>query len=197
MNVFLAEELRQNLINLLDKTLEKYSNDLLPVISDLSNMITKLLTDSCPEVKILLSDFIIRLCEKLGKSLGPHSKGIINSLSLNLKHAHNKIRKITLLALTEVLICENAAKFFEEATPVLKLISNDKNYDVRKVFYVSIFKLLTNFNIIYLRKFEHFLVIFLMNGLSDEKADIQDICLKYIEDAGEYRMVYFIKKIYK
>jgi hypothetical protein len=158
-------------------------------MSDLSNMITKLLTDACPEVKILLSECIIRLCEKLGKSLGPHSKGIINSLSLNLKHAHNKIRKITLMALTEVLLCENAGKFFEEATPLLKLISNDKNYDVRKVFYSSIFKLLTNFNIVYLRKFEHFLVIFLMNGLSDEKIDIQEICLKYIEEAGEYRMV--------
>jgi hypothetical protein len=181
--------LRQRLINLLDIILSKYSNDLLPVMSDLSSMISKLLTDACPEVKTKLSEFIIRLSEKLGKALGPHSKSIIVSLCLNLKHAHNKIRKVSLAALGEILLCDNAGKFFEEAVPLLKVISNDKNYDVRKAFYTSIYRLLVNFNIIYLRKFEHFLVMFLMNGLSDEKADIQEICMKYIEDAGEYRMV--------
>ncbi len=86
-------------------------------------------------------------------------------------------------------MCETAGKFFEETIAFLKNASNDKNYDVRKTFYSVIYKLLTNFNITHLRKFEHYLVIFLMNGLSDEKLEIKQLCLQYIEEAGEYRIV--------
>jgi hypothetical protein len=152
-------------------------------------MLGKLLTDSCPEVKLKLSEFLISLSQSLSKSMGPHSKNIIISLSLNLKHAHNKIRKLTLQAITEVLLCENAGKYFEDALPIMKTITNDKNYEVRKTFYASIYKLICNFNIIYLRKYEHYLVLFLMNGLSDEKGDIQIESAEYLDRAGEYRLV--------
>jgi len=59
-------------------------------------MLSKFLTDQCPEVKIKLSEFLIHLSSELGKKMGPHTKGISNNLCLNLKHSHNKIRKITL-----------------------------------------------------------------------------------------------------
>lgn len=59
-------------------------------------MLAKFLTDQCPEVKTKLSEFLIHICSVLGKNMGPHTKGILNSLCLNLKHSHNKIRKITL-----------------------------------------------------------------------------------------------------
>ena len=44
---------------------------------------------------------------------------------------------------------------------------NDKNGDVRKEFVLFTHSLLTNFNIIYLKKFEPNLVIFLLNGMAD------------------------------
>jgi tRNA uridine 5-carbamoylmethylation protein Kti12 len=69
------------------------------------------------------------------------------------------------------------------------VIANDKNYDVRKALYIAVFKLITNFNIIYLRKYEPLLVILMMNGLSDEKSEIQIMCLQYLDDAGKYRKV--------
>jgi hypothetical protein len=84
---------------LLHKVLDKFPNDLLPVIPDLCAMIAKLLTDACPEVKIKLSEFISGLSSKLNKVIGPHSKAIIISLCGNLKHAHNKIRKISLIVI--------------------------------------------------------------------------------------------------
>ncbi len=185
------------MINTIDNYLSKYPNEIIPVISEMSNMMAKLLTDSCPEVKMKLSDLLIKLSEKLNKVVGPHIKGIILSLCNNLKHQHNKIRKITVLvnhpylwqALADCLLCDNAGKNFEEAIPYLKVIANDKNYDVRKALYSAVYKLVTNFNIIYLRKYEHHLVILLMNGLSDEKTDIQMMCLKGLEDAGKYRKV--------
>ncbi len=92
----LAEILRLYLIDLLEDILKKSHKDFLPVIPELCSMLTKFLTDQCPEVKTKLSDFLIHMCSKLGKNMGPHTKGICQSLCLNLKHSHNKIRKITL-----------------------------------------------------------------------------------------------------
>jgi hypothetical protein len=47
----------------------------------------------------------------------------------------------------------------------------------------------------YLKKHEHILVMLLMNGLSDEKSELQEACNNYLEEAGEYRMVndFFLK----
>ncbi len=61
------------------------------------NMLAKLLTDTCPEIKIKLSELLIKLSSKLNKVIGPHMKGIILTLCNNLKHQHNKIRKISVL----------------------------------------------------------------------------------------------------
>ena len=96
--LIIAEELRQQLIKIFEKIAQKYPHDLIPIIPELGVMICKLLTDTCPEVKIRLSEFLICLCnnEKLKKLIGVHSKGIVLSLCLNLKHSHNKIRKITI-----------------------------------------------------------------------------------------------------
>jgi hypothetical protein len=94
--------------------------------------------------------------------------------------------------LADCLLCENAGKHFEEAFPFLKIIANDKNFDVRKALYISVFKLITTFNIIYLRKYEHQLVMLMMNGLSDEKSEIQIMCLQNLQDAGKYRKVIII-----
>lgn len=93
--------MRQQLIDLLENILTRSYKDFLPVLTELCNMIGKLLTDQCPEVKIKSSEFIINLCACLGKNMGPHTKAIINSLCLNLKHSHNKIRKITLQAINK------------------------------------------------------------------------------------------------
>ncbi len=66
---------------------------------------------------------------------------------------------------------------------------NDKNGDVRKEFLNFTHKLLTNFNIIYLRKYEANLVIFFLNGLSDPLEDIIKMANEKMDQAGEYRKV--------
>jgi len=71
----------------------------------------------------------------------------------------------------------------------LKITADDKKSDVRAVFNATVFKLVTNFNIVHLRKYEHQLVMFLMNGLGDQQADIVISCEKYLEDAGTHRQV--------
>lgn len=69
----------------------------------MSIMIAKLLTDPCPEVKIKLSELLIKLSTKLNKVIGPHMKGIISALCNNLKHQHNKIRKITVMVMKYIM----------------------------------------------------------------------------------------------
>jgi len=76
--------------------LKRSHKDFLPLIPEFCNMLAKFLTDQCPEVKIKLSDLLIHLSQVLGKNIGPHTKGICNSLCINLKHSHNKIRKFSL-----------------------------------------------------------------------------------------------------
>jgi len=91
------------------------------------------------------------------------------------------------------LLSESAGKNFEDCFPFLKITSNDKKPDVRAAFYATIFKLVTNLNIIHLRKYEFQLVMFLMNGLGDDQADIITSCGKFLEDAGAHRQVnYYI-----
>lgn len=62
-------------------------------------MISKLLLDQCPDVKNKVSESIIKITKVFGNKIGSHSKNICGSLCLNLKHSHNKIRKITLQVL--------------------------------------------------------------------------------------------------
>ena len=114
-------------------------------------MIAVLLKDPCPDIKSNLAKFIQNLCKVLNKEIGVHSKGILNSLCLNLKHQHNKIRKITTCALCDLLLCDNAGSLIDECFPSLLNISNDKNSDVRNNFYINIANLLNKLNIIYLR----------------------------------------------
>jgi len=70
---------------------------------------------------------------------------------------------------------------------------NDKNGDVRREFIVFTYSLLTNFNIIYLKKFEPNLVIFLLNGMSDSLEDIAILSRDKLDEAGIYRKVYNYK----
>ena len=86
-------------------------------------------------------------------------------------------------------MCENAGKFFEDTVPYLKVVANDKNLDARRALYTAVFKLITNLNVIHLRKYEHILVTLLINGLSDEKTEIQTQCVQGLEEAGKYRKV--------
>ena len=86
-----------------------------------------------------------------------------------------------------MLLCENAGKSFEDCINFLRYLPNDKNSDVRMAFYSVIYKIMVNMKIIYLRKYEHNIVLYLMNGLSDERDDIKKEAYQYIEKAGKYR----------
>lgn len=184
-----SEEIRLKLVKLLDAVLAKYPDEFSPVMSELSKMLSVLLRDQFPDIKQNLSKFISTISQKLKKEIGAHSKTILDSLCLNLKHQHNKVRKITITAVVDLLLTENAGLCIDDCIPSLTLISNDKNADVRKTFVNEIAKLIKGLNIVYLKSSEAQLVCLLMSGINDDKEEIRKLSFELIEDVGKNRML--------
>jgi hypothetical protein len=184
-NLKIAEELRLKLVNLFKKILKKYPNELKPHISDLAKMLGVILKDQFPDIKVSVSQFISELSKEMKDDIGNYAKQIIESLCLNMKHQHNKIRKISTTSLVDLLLCNEAGNLIDECIPSFTIISNDKNKDTRKIFLNKIAELLEKLNSIYLKKYEGKLFVLLLSGISDDDEDNQKLARKLIEEVGE------------
>ena len=131
------------LVNLFKKILKKYPNEVKPHISELSKMLGVILRDQFPEIKVQASQLISELSKAMKEEIGKYAKQIIESLCLNMKHQHNKIRKISIISLVDLLLCNEAGNLIDECIPAFTNVSNDKNKDTRKIFLNK----LTNFNL--------------------------------------------------
>ena len=131
------------LVNLFKKILKKYPNEVKPHISELSKMLGVILRDQFPEIKVQVSQLISELSKAMKEEIGKYAKQIIESLCLNMKHQHNKIRKISIISLVDLLLCNEAGNLIDECIPAFTNVSNDKNKDTRKIFLNKF----TNFNL--------------------------------------------------
>ena len=184
-NLKIAEELRLKLVNLFKKLLKKYPNELKPHLSDLCKMLGVILKDQFPDIKVSVSQFISELSKEMKDDIGNYAKQIIESLCLNMKHQHNKIRKISTTSLVDLLLCNEAGNLIDECIPSFTIISNDKNKDTRKIFLTKIAELLEKLNSIYLKKYEGKLFVLLLSGISDDDENNQKLARKLIEEVGE------------
>ena len=184
-NLKIAEELRLKLVNLFKKLLKKYPNELKPHLSDLCKMLGVILKDQFPDIKVSVSQFISELSKEMKDDIGNYAKQIIDSLCLNMKHQHNKIRKISTTSLIDLLLCNEAGNLIDECIPSFTIISNDKNKDTRKIFLTKIAELLEKLNSIYLKKYEGKLFVLLLSGISDDDENNQKLARKLIEEVGE------------
>jgi len=180
-----SEELRLKLVNLFKKILKKYPNEIKPHISELAKMIGVILKDQFPDIKVQVCQLITELTKEMKNDIGSYAKQIIDSLCTNMKHQHNKIRKISITALVDLLLCNEAGNLIDECIPSLTIISNDKNKDTRKIFLTKIAELLEKLNSIYLKKYEGKLFVLLLSGISDDDEDNQKLAKKLIEEVGE------------
>lgn len=95
------------------------------------------------------------------------------------------MRKSTLLGLLDVLACRGAENFLDDALPQLKYVMNDRSQDVRLTFYEQVMRhWLTSMEIHALIKYEHHLVLYLLNGLSDEIPEISKAAKEMLESHG-------------
>ena len=177
--------MRLKLVNLFKKILKKYPNEIKPHISELSKMLGVILRDQFPEIKVQVSQLISELSKAMKEEIGKYAKQIIESLCLNMKHQHNKIRKISIISLVDLLLCNEAGNLIDECIPAFTAISNDKNKETRKIFLNEIAELLKKLNTIYLKKFEGKLFVLLLSGISDDDKDNQELSKKLIEEVGE------------
>ena len=166
-------------------------------------MLGVILRDQFPEIKVQVSQLISELSKAMKEEIGKYAKQIIESLCLNMKHQHNKIRKISIISLVDLLLCNEAGNkisiislvdlllcneagnLIDECIPAFTAISNDKNKETRKIFLNEIAELLKKLNTIYLKKFEGKLFVLLLSGISDDDKDNQELSKKLIEEVGE------------
>lgn len=72
----------------------------------------------------------------------------------------------------------------------MKNLSNltlDKSSDVRKSALLAIAELLTHFSVQNLNNFENQLILMLLNGLSDDSKEIQQLTLGLLDQVGAKR----------
>lgn len=110
---------------------------------------------------------------------------MIIGISLNTTHQRNKIRKLSILALTKLLSLNNKA--FSNVHVSYRNCSIDNNVDVRLTTFECLSTLIKSFNITNLKKYEGIIIKYFISGLSDEKSNIKSYCYKEIEVLGEYR----------
>ena len=101
-------------------------------------------------------------------------KGTVIALTANLSHQHSKVRKITLRGLKDVFVARGAEPFITESLGQLKYSQNDRSSDVRSIFYETLRYWMTNMEISSLRAVESHLILFLLNGLSDENKEVNE-----------------------
>mmetsp|Transcript_31614 Transcript_31614/g.31081 ORF Transcript_31614/g.31081 Transcript_31614/m.31081 type:complete len:141 (-) Transcript_31614:19-441(-) len=111
-------------------------------------------------------------------------KKVVISLTENLKHQHSKVRRSSLNALKVVIGCKGAEEFLEEALPQLKMTINDRHHDVRRVCVRVIDYWLKNMDINATKKFQKDLLLFLLNGVSDEMEEISEQAVSILERHG-------------
>ena len=108
---FKGEELRLKILQLITKIVTELPEGFIPLISEYSFMLVKILSDSSPDSKkvniifFLLekrkflkeaAHLIVVSSEKLRKTIGYHSNPILKALAVNSNHQHSKVRKATL-----------------------------------------------------------------------------------------------------
>ncbi len=83
------------------------------------------------------------------------------------------------------MLTKNGSSKLDEIFVNLKSITNDKASDVRKASYSMIARLLYGFSPLTLKKYESSLVQLLLNGLTDENPEVQELVAGLLESAGE------------
>ena len=81
-----AEEVRVELINLLDVCLETDKTCFLAHLGPLSTMLSKAAADSNPEMKQKVATFAGTLCRELRDNAGNYMKATVIGLTANLSH---------------------------------------------------------------------------------------------------------------
>ena len=82
----IAEEVRVELLELLEACLESDKNQFIAQMSSVAVMLGRLATDTNPEMKQKVASFSGTICRELPQSAGVHMKNVVVGLTANLTH---------------------------------------------------------------------------------------------------------------
>jgi hypothetical protein len=88
-----SEEVRVQLIQLLDVCLEADKEQFVPHLGPICKMLGNALTDPNPEMKIEAAKFASHLALALDKRVGGYFRTTVDGMVNNLSHQHSKVRK--------------------------------------------------------------------------------------------------------
>ena len=182
--VLIAEEVRVELIGLLDVCLESDKFQFMSVLGQVCSMLGRATTDSNPDMKQKVASFSGKLCRELREHAGHHMKMTIVGLTANLTHQHSKVRKITLRGLKDVAVARGAEPFLSESIVQLKYAMNDRSQDVRLTFYEVLRHWMKTMEFSSLKQHEPDFIQFLLNGIADDNPQIRSDCLSFLEEHG-------------
>lgn len=109
----IAEEVRVELIDLLDVCLDADPQQFHLSLGAICTMLGRAGQDQNPEMKTKVAHFAGKLCTALGKQAGGYMKSVVEALTLNLQHQHSKVRKQTLIGLKDIIPCKGAEPFLQ------------------------------------------------------------------------------------
>ena len=112
-----AEEVRVELIGLLDVCLDSDKHQFVPMLGQVCSMLGRAATDSNPEMKQKVAAFAGKICRELRDQAGHHMKNTVIGLTANLAHQHSKVRKVTLRGLRDVIVARGAEPFLADSVP--------------------------------------------------------------------------------
>lgn len=142
-----SEEVRVQLIDLLEVCLKSDKFSFVPHLSAIARMLGHAVADSNPEMKQKAALFAGLLSRELSTQVGIYMQSTVQNLATNLSHQHSKVRKVTLAGMKDVIVARGAEKFVEDALPQLKFSMNDRSADVRAKFYEVLRHWMTNMEI--------------------------------------------------
>ncbi|CDW87607.1 UNKNOWN [Stylonychia lemnae] len=181
-----SEETRVLLIDLLTVCLKSDKYQFLPKLGEICSMLSKAALDPNPDMKVKAAQFAGLLSRQLIEKVGGYMKANIISMVKNLQHQHSKVRKATLLGLKDVIVSRGAEPFLDDAIVQLKFSMNDRSQDVRLTFYNEVLQhWLNSMEINSLKQYDATFVLFLLNGITDEYAEIQNKSIQLLEEHGK------------
>jgi len=195
-NIEPAEELRLELLQLLTVVLNHTTAvDPEAIVVQvgsgaIQDIVSKSAADAFPDIKILISEFVVTVAGVVGASALPPSKKeehfakMAKSILPNVAHQRSKVRQSTLRAVSALIRAHRSfSQWVSDIFPSIAALQYDHNPSVRKA--------LVEESALWVQEIQGEkrcmadILLLVLSGISDEIPDIQTTAIQKIEELGE------------
>uniref|UniRef100_A0A0A9XLX8 HEAT repeat-containing protein 2 n=1 Tax=Lygus hesperus TaxID=30085 RepID=A0A0A9XLX8_LYGHE len=177
-----SEELRLIIAQLLIVIVNKYDKNVVPYMTEIVDMVCRLLKDPSPDIKQTTSRLLIVLVKALPYETFQYTKKLWPPVVENITHQRWKVRVSTIEAI-EWLMLKGDNKCVPDVTPALNKKMLDSMYQVR----LALVRLAGHWLVKLPDRYSFFahLIPMVLSGLADENEDVVREAERLWEEAGE------------